>query len=315
MERPSDVFLGIQLDYINQSSEGRVVPLNTNSQLGADAQASARQNNMSTEFLTRILNSYKNGCNVHSFASRHTDNLGEARNICMDTNIYDNPFIKFLSDNYQHMSGKTFQKGDLERLDPQADDKIKVSLIGSAKMGGIQLHQTGQSENLHGSDFETRIANQVVHSVATLMSECLMTKISFSSSNRIPDPFGMNKPGPVTTITQGLSFANLDLRPYYQLFITQFDNLIMRDISLNNLIGYELHATVDLFGESRIEIKIDAGPMIPFVFPSFCDNLYSPVLAPDRKNYENFVSGMDSLLTAAGDVLSVPIETSKIQHI
>jgi hypothetical protein len=317
MERPTDVFLGIQMNNIaaEMGRDNTIVGLNTSAQLLNSAQGSKRKNNVPTEFLTKVLSSYRDANLDNSYLSNSHDVYGRAREFCNDGDVYTNPFIRYLGDQYSHTTPKDFRFPDLVNLDPTTDSKTIISTIGNAAPGAIQLHQTGATEYLHGSDIETMWANQIVHAVASLMSECLITKIKFSSQNMYANPFGMAEVPPRTVIHEGKSFSTVNLQPYYQIFLNHFDRGIMSDLTANDVIQYELHVTVDLFGESRVEIKIGNGPMTPFVIPTFCDNLISPVISPNVDTYNQFVHGVDQVLASVSDAIGTPVISKEIQRI
>ena len=75
--RPGDVFCGIQGAYL-QNSSGVNTLTDHRVSIGQDAKTSKRTNNVASEYLANIVNTYSKGQQLSTFGSSDTDILSRA---------------------------------------------------------------------------------------------------------------------------------------------------------------------------------------------------------------------------------------------
>lgn len=226
-----------------------------------------RNNNIASHYAASILDSYNNATREN-----YGDDSGTmitAAGYCRDALTSQNTFLNKL---YQlkGTDNASFTYNDLLNIDPDVAFTKHIIHFSNAQRS-TQLHQQGQSEYWHGSNIETKYATILGQAVPALMVECGLTKIQMVSTNNISGT------QPLTRMIYATAFGGADVTVPSQRFISRFDIEIVRDLSYNNEIGYQLECSFDLTGESKIGISLEGRPIVEYVVPQFADALVSPM--------------------------------------
>lgn len=111
------------------------------------------------------------------------------------------------------------------------------------------------------------------------MLNCLFSAVEFTVSNR----HGYDNR--VEFILNDMaSYVGPDFndRRVLDLFENRIVEEVFNPISLNGYMDVEIKVSSEVGGMTRIELEIDDGPMVPYVFPSFADAMISPVITRDK---------------------------------
>jgi hypothetical protein len=185
--------------------------------------------------------------------------------------------------------------GVLRRIDPNVDNVTDVNIItGSAVQ---QIHHAGQSAYWNASDRLTQAAAMLAQAVPAIMIELMISRITVFSHNH--DVTGRMD----TRVANPKSLTGADIAPNVDMFIRRLNEEVLFYMTFGNMDRYTLTMTADMFGETSIVISINSEPETPYVVPSFCDNLMSPVVTASMENYNQVVSGFESLVRNVSEMV------------
>lgn len=265
--RPVDVFSAMSRSHL--PSANTVLDLRTT--LTSAAVKSRRTNSLASNYMSHILDNYKNANAQAQFGMEETSILGSARGLVAEKPATNDPFLSAISQIRGTPVGSVFNWRDLVTLDPGVDHVTVVQIMDQVHRG--QVHAAGQTQHWGGADLETQAASVLSQAVPALLMNVMLTGIGFKSTNRTQIGGQMH-----TQFFEALGFTNVDLSPYVEMFRARLESEVLYDITYGNTMDYALEMRVDLLGETWIKISINGGPFIDYVVPSFCDSLTVPVL-------------------------------------
>ncbi len=283
--RPSDIFNGIQVSDINQIDPSL---MDRRSLLTMEPKSSNRLNNVPAEYISKIIDSYNRGRYLTDYGQSETDILSQAKSMILEESTSMNPFIAAISNMKGVQTTKIFQYSDLLRLDPNTDNVTKINWISDRNIG--ELHQAGQTEYLHGADRTTVVASSLALSIPALMMEYLLSNVTIQATNNT-----LNGAIEILLIP-GRSLTNADTPQHYEAFKHRLLMEVINDFTWNNQTAFAMYVTCDLFGDTKVELSLDGGPLTPYVFPSFSDSLYTNVITPNQESYMGLVNAFSTLM-------------------
>lgn len=295
--RPEDVYAVMGRNHLDTNA-GDIY--DTRTSLSNQAVKSSRSNGLAANYAAKILDSY-NGANntCNDFGQSTEAKYQTARVAAADPVAQQDMFLSAIASIRQSpIIGNTFRMADLRMLDPNVDNVTRNAVVGATQQ---QSHYAGQTMDWSGGDRTTQVATILSHSIPSLLMDLALTKISFTSENR-HRPDGQ----PLTVIQNLRSFSTGDLQRYGDNFIYRFEMEVLRDITYNNQIGYEIEMHVDLLGESFIRIALDGGGVYDYVTPSFSDAQMVPVLTNNAALVKNLSSDFEVLFENLNDAHAVP---------
>lgn len=291
--RPDDMFYGIQSAHMTTAMNAYDTPvIDTRVRINNEPICSKRVNNIPNAFVADIVDRYKHSCYLTQFGQDDADILSRSRDYKVEQSPISNQFIFALSQVKNIPAATFFTISDLIKIDNNASKVINFLTLGTTV--SQQTHSTGQSEYWETVSNESVAATLLSNAVPAIMMDLLITKISFIATNR-------NFGGMQVAITQALSPTNADMSRNYEMFKRRLEHELLFDLTYQNQEILDLAMTVDLYGESRIEIGFGANPKTLFVTPSFCDSLISPVICMDRNIYNQNVHDYEVLLNAVNN--------------
>lgn len=289
-----DMFYGA-----DQSFAGTGMLYDTTNHVTATPKVASRSNSLTTEYAGRIINAY-----VGEKLSDRTDPDGEQRSSTFFNNcqtlvddskkLERNDFVKFL----QHRRGQMVQWGatidtnvfsldDLLAYDPAAMSPDVLRLIPAD--GGI--HVAGMTASWQSSDQETLFATIISEGVSSLAAQCGMNKVVFSASNRLtPDGSVHFSYEDFRTINSDAA-ANRDATTFRYRVETE----LLSIASYANQLGYNVHVSCDLGGETHVRVQLEGHPEVYYVRPTFCDALLSSLVSNKSVSLDSLSSGFEDL--------------------
>lgn len=290
--RPEDLFCSMQANFLGNAEQEPVMDMRTSFGVGA-IKKSRRSNGSAPVFLSKTMNAMKSAMDATDGAGDFPEILDRAAGQVREQLISNDPFLKTLQQQTQLMEGGSITYGELMAISPDLDGRAVVILAKG--VAAQQNHMVGQTEHWMGSSMETVTATTLSHSVPSIMMDLMLTKITFSATNRTLDgQFHIQ-------IMQCEGFSqNVDLSPYLDMFVNRLQVEILRDLTLNNAIDIALTMAVDVIGETRIDIGMNGNPTIPYATPSFCDSLTAPVIASSQQHLNSLSMDIENMREALG---------------
>lgn len=288
--RPADIAKGMQSSYISSTMNG-TGSYDSRNVVTSEPKVSKRSNTVPTNYISNLADNYINCQRAASMGQSNNSILTSLISTTNDTMAGDIPFLRRLA-NIRGMNGSCckFFLRDLLQIDPTFIARIKTAVIeGSAR----QVYNRGTAQHWGGQDYETVAGFMIVNAVPGLMVDTMLTRVSFIATNKTGQL--------VFTPIDAKSLTTMDITPYLSTFRSRFINEVLNDVTYNNQVMYEIHADFDLYGETRLNISLNGGPLTPYVHPSFCDQLASPVIAPNQQFFNSAVHNIDSLLSVVSE--------------
>ena len=231
--------------------------------------------------------------NLASIAARNLTELPDftdkALNLLNQLNFKERGFITY---------------GELNSICADTDDKTafidktistsQVNAMQSASHTNFLLHgaQRGASAPLTGSNEESIVATIVAQAVPAIMTDLMLTSISFSANNisAVGNDFNITIHGFKTFLT------DVDVTPQLQQFVYRVKNEIMLSVSFNGQKPIKLDATVDVLGDTFIGIQIHSH-QYEYQVPSFCDALLTPVVTGNIQQLDTVAGTIHGLVS------------------
>ena len=266
--RPFDVFLGCK----NAMYELHNHQLYDNRTLAAPntAKVSTRRNDVPSNYLSRVLDGYRQGVLKSDYSTSQHNVYDKAITSVSEAAIDTNPFIRQIMNIKTFGSASSFQYKDLLSLDPTVPARTTFARNSGARLK--DMHVAGSTQEWVGYDRETQIASILANAVPSLMMDSLLGHISFFSTN--DNPLSQH----ITTIIGMDGIVDADLTTNAQLFIQRMATEVLKDISYDSQILYHISVDASIMSETSIRISLEGKPAVPYVLPSFCDSLISPVV-------------------------------------
>lgn len=286
MMRPEDVFSTISLGVLGDVSG----VLDTRNKF-ADEQIkkSRRSNSNASHYLASILKA--NNLAMQCDGTNGTDIAGvmdEARGQVMEPLIAEDLYLSRLAHQTSLSVGSTLTWGELCAFDPSFDAVVRIELNSPGAV--VTDHSRGSTEYWHGQDPVTLAATTLGQAVPGIMAELMLLGVHFHATNATLD-------GSIYVhVSNYHSFAeNLDLTPYLERFKARLEHEILRNLSHNNQVPFNVEYNSDLLGETAIKMSFNNSPMTDYCAPSFCDGLFPPVLTQQDSVMRTLASDIESL--------------------
>ena len=289
--RPYDIFMAAQTASHAQAYSNlndTRVRLDTSANLSK----SFRKNNVPTNYMASLTSSYNNSLGLAEFGAVGSDIYSQAASMSHDGGVMNNDFIKSIEMQTGIPNATYFNIGTLEAIDQSVSHVTNYVRVGNTQMVG--LHMAGQTEHWSGANRETVAATLLSNAIPALMLEYMINKIVFRSTNH---DIGSQM---TTLLIDAKSITNLDLTKSFAMFKHRLENEILFDLTYGNQVSYMLEMHCDVFGESRISISLDSGPMIQYATPSFCDSLIAPVYTTDKNHLYTMSHDIEQIFNQLG---------------
>lgn len=299
---PEEVLNRIGISYYGQPN---VQVTDLRSKLNLTGMAKSRRSNcLPSTYLAKTVNELHNQQMVNSddqffnMASIAAKNLTELPD-------YTDKALNLLNE----LSFKTrgfITYGELNQICPDTDAKtafidktISSSQINLTQMSAAHsnflLHgaQRGTAAPLTGSNEESIVATIVAQGVPAIMTDLMITSLSFSANNltAVGNDFNITIHGFKTFLT------DVDVTPQLQQFVYRLKNEILASVTFNGQKPLKLDATVDVLGDTFIGIQMHSHNY-DYQVPSFCDALLTPVVTANIQQLDTVAATVHGLVQA-----------------
>lgn len=283
--RPTDVFSAISRSHLPNLND----TLDTRTLVTSAAVKSRRSNTLPTNYVADILASYQSATNASQFGNGNQEILGSARGYASETPAMQDPFLGGISGVRGNVVGNSFTYGDLLSLDPNTDANCVVVYMDQVHRA--EVHHVGQTADWGSTTLETQVATILAQSVPSLAMDLTITHIFFQANNL---GFG----GQVQMLTSEIEgFTNMDMSGYERVFRQRLEHEVLRGISFNGQMSFDIMMHVDLLGETKISISLNGAPFIDYLAPSFCDALTAPILTSNMQASQTLAEDFDMLFS------------------
>lgn len=291
--RPSDVFSS-QDTYSAMQRYGLIGPDivvedNTTNLVGGGNQSS-RQNNAPGTYLFNTLKAY-------SYATAATEGFGddvisftrEATAHTKDGTLFYDPFFSAMSSfNMNIRTRGQFAYNELARAYTYVDDV--TTLYQPNDLQRMMANRTGHAQNFlwdntntegwQGSNMETVSAALLANAVPSIMLDNLGADARFSLTNMTTDGTIARQLFNFTPIDQCL-----DAPTMFNRTLDRIEQELIPTISMNNAIQFYILIDTSIYGDTMVTISLNGGPQVPYVMPTFADNVASPILTNDHRRF------------------------------
>ena len=282
--RPEDVFSTIHSQSLDSSDF-----LDTRSTFMNDGIVkSRRRNNNAPFYVSSTVSAYRRTFDQADDMDAWSDMCNQAKGyVKEDTMARDKFFHQLRQNSHSFMSKNAVTYGEMCGLYPEFDHRCQIVMLKKFEQVSHQQNRlwgatrAGDSEYWTSSTNETIWSSILCQSVPSLMFDLMLSQVEFIATNRTLDgSFWVQAVG-------GKSFIEgLDIRPYVEQFEQRLEYEVLRGLSSNNALDFDLKMMADVTGDTRLSISIGGQPAIEYSAPSYCDARFTPVLTQDQKNME-----------------------------
>lgn len=305
MSRPEDVAAHLQLlDDPTMVEFNRGAGSTDCRSMVSSTANSRRSNNNRNHYMSTMIRGYRSA--VDSIETFGDENIWDkTRSNVREQSVTDNDFISQLMMETSFGVSSSFTYGELCGIFGSGDafdNLVDVHLSGKTRSeltGGVAMYQNIDSDDLGAATNEAMAGTMVHQSIGGIMSDCLITSVSFIAHN---DTLTGEVDFRITAPPRSFS-EHVDIRRIIDnVFIPRVMNEIISDVSMDNQLSFSLECTFDLIYESTIQVSIDGGDPAFYIIPSFCDSLSSPVLSVDGETTQTMAEDVRSMLESLGNV-------------
>ena len=259
---------------------------------------SRRRNGSAPHYLSSVVKNYSEVGNWSDNNLELNDLMAVARGNVLEGSVELDPFLATLRNSSQLFAttgGITYQ--ELLYILPALDHIAMIIPMRDVKKVsfGLESHRAGQTEYWTGSQIETVWSTILSQSVPSLMLDLMLSRVAINATNETLDGSVYVEIGDPCMLGE-----NIDPTPYLEVFRNRLNNEILRGLTTNNQISFQLQMVCDVVGETRIVISVGGGPLIEYATPSCCDGLFAPVLAESQAQIESLTYNLQELATATG---------------
>ena len=286
--RPQDIFGGIESKIMSERNQESI--FDYRSHLQTKPVLSNRSNNIPSVFISNIINAYRDsvrGQDDNEF-ELNMDAVNSAKVFVSESNLGTTIF--------GHDDGKhsglpaKFLFKDLVKMFPDAGSLVVVvdSFLGVP----YQVSNANDSSVWSTSDLTTKTAAVIASVVKTIMSELGIVLVEFGASNK----FNFSDENPALITGVEFLFEHDNVTQTLDIFMNRIENELLKLISYNNQVSYEISVIANLFTDTVIDISLDNKTSTRFVAPMFCDSLFVPVITDKALNKDSLIADIETIL-------------------
>lgn len=310
--RPADVFSVMTRSHIDLSATGSLDTRNLNTIAPVK---SRRTNGLAASFAASLLTNYSTATDTGDMHKSQDEVMADARGNVAEGTVAQDPFIRAIAHSRGTTASNFFTFGDLERLDPNVNsDQVTVVVLNgeTTKMSaGDYVHSAGDTADWGGATLEAQVATVIGQSVPGLLMSLGLMRLAFAATNCTINGNMETEIGPVASFSTGI-----DVSGQIEQFFKLLDITVMRDITRNGEVMYQLRCDMRLTGDSSISIALNGGPMTPFNLPTFADALFTPILTSSDQRATLLASDFKKIFSNTIDAHNVrPDQTMQGQSL
>lgn len=302
--RPFDVYIGLTGKTLYESNPYSGHTINQSAWYDGEAKTSFLRNNDPIHYLDHTINSYITSKNAADADNDLSEIYSNAASNITEQSLFLNPFIRAISLLNGVNVSTTFKMDDLALIDSDLTNKnvqsarLHYFLAGDAdyQYNVIKnpLFDTASGESHLQVKLENYIANRVISSITSYIAESAIKSVDVSFTNN-----SLTGEGVVVVTTPVSILDSVDGRVFKPIIQSKVETYVVPYV-MSYGIPVTFHCIVDLFIDSVIKISINNQPEIVYIFPTFANGLFNPVIS-DKTGYSNMVQDVDILTDCISD--------------
>lgn len=308
--RPMDALNTISLrqidnhfaDHAHEFIDGRT------SFVGDSVHKSRRKNGNTPEYLSRVMNAYRNAHDPEDVFSDEATRMTKAAGTVQENTVAGDPFLGLLMRETEFREGQSISLGELTALCPELPHVMQVVPLRQAPT--FSQSMGASAEYWTSSDATAQIAARLSNAVPAIMLDLMLTRLGFVVHNRTLD----NQPDFKFMVMNSFGGEDLDLTPYAMRFQHRFLTECFMDITEQGRLDVALEIMIDVLGDSVIRVSHLGGPMTDYVTPTFTDALLAPVWADSNRQLHSLALDIDMICSHL-DTAATPPKTAIQQTI
>ncbi len=287
--RPTDVIK--DSSFVMESTGFNVV--NMDNRFNKNAKASRSTNKIGASHVTSVLNAFTIGKRMSEVGHDASDVYMNAADVTAEMNLINIPFISKISDLSGTLSCVRFPLGLLSRISPDLEngDKINVADDRQAPIDHSSILNTNDVANNAEVTKEAMIASTVTDAITGMLMENMLTSISFSVTNMTHDGVAVSMVMDFQSV-----IPDIDKTFFVDKIMDKVKLVLMPQITENNLIGLEVMASIDIFGDAKVSVLLSGGYPIVYSIPAYADSLMTSVVS-DAASHDRSLTEYKNLTT------------------
>lgn len=254
---------------------------------------SDRRNNVPSHYLSKALKSMNAGFRSPDYNVQSTEAIESARGHAAEQPFSSDHFLGMFS--YEGLAAEgAITWGTLMNKYPYIDNITQLIKMGEAVYQGLDgdkyMSRRGENELLfnpvtmhYNGSPQALIATTIMQSIpAILLSNYIVRCVIVATNMTIGG-------GIHVEVRTPMSFIDLPQGYLIHHIPTVEENLrlnVFSDLPVNKEAPFTIELHVDIFGASFVNVQYNTPERVPFSIPSFCDGMFTPIVAPTRSPLE-----------------------------
>jgi hypothetical protein len=249
-----------------------------------------RANNITPTYIANTLDSYLQAARGVD-TSNTTEIYQATANALMSADLDSNEFISAITANRRrtgsNLPDNFFTLDELVRIDPNT-----LNVTNVVEFGNNNMHAVGSTQMWHGTDATTLFATTLVQALPGYMSNLCVNRLHFRATNKTID-------GSISVVVVNIKGYNagLPMVNEAQAITFRLTHELLMSLSHGNQIPFDLDVNCDFLGETWVEVSLGGEPLIPYVFPTFCDSLMAPIVTHQKKQFDGLTNDFTRMVT------------------
>lgn len=267
---------------------------------GTQIKKSRRGNQLPSEYLSRSINGILAAERSTDIGSNREERSlhARARTHVREALLTTDRVMNYLCDKLEYAELHYVTSGEIMKVFPEFDDVAEIFTQGNVWQTGVQSRTAhrGDTEHWHSSSKSTHIATMLSNMVPAIMMDLGLSRITFTATNEIDVGRGLTRMEGDCVVTDLRSFANVsDMRRHQDVFRDRMILEVIPTLSDNNAHIIDIAMNCSVTGDSWITVSFDCGPDIEYCVPTFCDALFSPVVASSTDTLDEIAEDIHQL--------------------
>lgn len=256
------------------------------------------RNDLPSDYMARTFQSYQLGMQL---AETHDDLPTLMNSVAAnsgDEAALDDPFVLNLHRNTELSEGDSFSYGELCQLYRGVDDVVHVVPPQDMTVSniGFSAHTPMDSQHWGGSNTETVVSTILASTVPALMTDAMITQAAFYITN---DTVNGQPYMEWLSPPQSFMMSGESLEQQATYFTNRMLHEIFRDLTNNGNMTVTLTVFSDLvMSDTRMEVQVDGGDVVPFCVPNFASSMITPVIANNVSQLESMADNVNQVFDA-----------------
>ena len=257
---------------------------------------SKRANAVAPEYLHKTINALTD---AYSHADTTADSAeiyaGAYASLREGMLVHDN-FLAMISKCTQYAINGYMTYGEFCQLFPNSEHVRAIAMQGNAQQTSM-IPSRGGSEFWHVATHEAVIASILSQAIPAIMMDNMITGCTILATNQT-----LNGQMQIQ-LRDPMSFAaGMDMSPYLQRMHQMLLQTVFADITRNNMFTVDIAVHCNILADTMTSVSLNGGPMIPYVTPSFCDAMLSPILSTDTMRLSAIAGDVEQLYSHTAGV-------------